>query len=268
MDVVLTPFLRVLVFWLGATVGSFLNVVAYRLPREQSLVRPGSRCPKCGKPIRWHDNVPVFGWLMLGGRCRACRARISARYPLVEAAMGTLALGLFLRWEPLFAWAAAASAAGAFLVAVALIDWDTFIIPDELSLGLAVFGLLISPINPYMRGPGESWWWAAWGSVKGAAIGFLMCLAIAEIGERIFGKEAMGGGDVKLLAAVGAWTGGTGAFDCLMLGSLLGAIYGIRQMVARKLKRSDPIPFGPFLAAGAVFNLFRLLPLGFPFSAP
>lgn len=268
MDEVITVWIRGVAFCYGAIVGSFLNVLAYRMPREESIVSPGSRCPACRKAIPWHDNIPVFGWLMLRGRCRKCRARISPRYPLVEAAMGALAAGLFARWEPMWAWAGAASLAAAALLAVALIDWDTFIIPDELSLGLTALGLLVSPLNPYMRAPGEAWWWAVWGAFKGGAIGFLMCLAVAEAGERIFGKEAMGGGDVKLMAAVGAWTGGLGAFNCLMIGSLLGSFYGFWQMGTKKLKRSDPIPFGPFLSAAAVFNLFRLLPLGFPFSPP
>lgn len=258
----------VLILWFGGCIGSFLNVVAYRLPREQSLVRPGSRCPKCGKAVRWHDNVPVLGWLLLLGRCRACRARISPRYPLVEAGTAALALGLYRRWTPLDAWALAAFAAAACLVAVALIDWDTFIIPDELSLGLAAAGLLVSPLNPYMAEPGAAWWWSVWYALRGGAVGFLMCLAVAEAGERLFGKEAMGGGDVKLLAGVGAWTGALGAFDCLMLGSLLGSLYGLFLILRGRLKRSEPIPFGPFLAAGAVFSLFRLLPLGFPFAAP
>lgn len=252
-----------LAFWLGASIGSFLNVVIYRLPREESVVRPRSRCPRCGKMIRWYDNIPVASWLWLRGRCRACRGRISPRYPLVEAAMGALAAGLWARWPQLPLWAAAAGVCSAFLLAIALIDWDTFLIPDELSLGLLAAGLAASPLNPYFtRG---HWWRPPLSSLEGAAVGFLVCLAVAELGERLFGKEAMGGGDVKLLAAVGAWTGGVGAFDCLMVASLLGSVYGIGLMLRGKARRSDPIPFGPFLSAAAVFNLFLLLPLGFPF---
>jgi len=249
-------------FWLGSVYGSFLNVVVHRLPREESLVRPASRCPRCRKPIAWHDNVPILAWLLLGGRCRNCRKRISARYPLVEAATGALAAGLALRWPGDPAWLAAATLACGALLAVALIDWDTFLIPDELSLGLVAAGLLCAPINPYFSD--AAWPVALWWSARGALAGFAMAWAIAAIGEALLKKEALGGGDVKLLAGVGAWAGATGAFDCLMLGSFAGSIYGVRLILAGRAKRSDPIPFGPFLAAGAAFNFFRLLPLGWP----
>jgi leader peptidase (prepilin peptidase)/N-methyltransferase len=256
---------RLAAFLFGSCFGSFANVLIYRLPLEQSIVKPRSRCPNCHKTIAWHDNIPVWSWIFLGGRCRNCRKTISARYPLVEAACGALAAGLWARWgqqgEPV--WAACVTLAACALVAVTLIDWDTFIIPDELSLGLWGAGLLLAPLNPYMGGP----WYAALGwSAFGSLAGFLMCWGVAVVGEKAFGKEAMGGGDIKLLAAVGAWSGALGAFDCLMVGSLLGAAYGVSQIAGKKLKRSDPIPFGPFLSAGAVFNFFFVLPLGFPFS--
>jgi len=249
-------------FWLGSVYGSFLNVVVHRLPRDESLVRPRSRCPRCRAMIAWYDNVPVLSWLWLGGKCRRCRKPISARYPLVEAAMGLLAAALRLRWADAPAWTAAAALACGALLAVALIDWDTFLIPDELSLGLVVSGLLAAPINPYFAG--SSWWAPVLWSAYGAALGFAMGWAIAALGEFMLKKEALGGGDVKLLAGVGAWAGAAGAFDCLMIGSLIGSIYGVRLLLSGKAKRSDPIPFGPFLAAGAAFNFFKLLPLGWP----
>ncbi len=249
-------------FWLGSVYGSFLNVVIHRLPRDESLVRPASHCPRCLKPIAWHDNVPILAWLALGGRCRHCRKKISPRYPLVEAATGLLSAGLALRWPGLPVWIAASAVACGALLAVALIDWDTFLIPDELSLGLVVAGLLTAPWNPYYAE--ASWPLALWWSARGAVTGFLMAWGIAVLGEALLKKEALGGGDVKLLAGVGAWTGATGAFDCLMLGSFVGSVYGVRLLMSGKAKRSDPIPFGPFLAAGAVFDFFRLLPLGWP----
>ncbi|HAZ08476.1 MAG TPA: prepilin peptidase [Elusimicrobia bacterium] len=250
-------------FWLGSVYGSFLNVVIHRLPREESIVRPSSRCPRCAKPISWHDNVPILSWLALGGRCRHCRKPIATRYPLVEAAMGVLAAVLQWRWPGLAAWGAAAALACGALLAVALIDWDTFLIPDELSLGLAVAGLLFSPLNAYLDADGR-WWLSGWWSLRGALVGFAVGWGVAAVGEAIFKKEALGGGDVKLLAGVGAWTGAVGAFDCLMIGSLLGSVYGVGLMAAGRAKRSDPIPFGPFLAAGAIFNFFHLLPFGWP----
>lgn len=251
----------------GSLYGSFLNVVVHRLPREESVVTPRSRCPHCGKPIAARDNLPVLSWLLLRGKGRCCRKAISVRYPLVEAATALLAAGLWARWgwTPVFA-GAAVLACGA-LLAVALIDWDTFLIPDELSLGLAVSGVIFSSINPYFDpGAGGAWWLPLWWSARGAVLGFVMGWAVAAGGEAIFGKEAFGGGDVKLLAGIGAWTGATGAFDSLMIGSTVGAAYGLALMRAGRAKRSDAIPFGPFLAAGAAFGFFKLLPLGWPFN--
>ena len=255
-------FARVVAFLYGSIYGSFLNVVVHRLPREESLVRPRSRCPRCRAQIAWFDNIPVLSWLALRGRCRSCRRPISARYPLVEAAVGALAAGLQWRWPGLPAWEVFATLACGALLAVALIDWDTFLIPDELSLGLTAAGVLASAWNPYFAG--EGWRWAAWWSVRGALAGLALGYVLAVVGEAAFKKEALGGGDVKLLAGVGAWAGATGAFDCLMLGSLAGTVYAVRLLLTGRARRSDPIPFGPFLAAGAAFNFFRLLPLGWP----
>jgi leader peptidase (prepilin peptidase)/N-methyltransferase len=260
----LTPLLASL---FGSLYGSFLNVVIHRLPREESVVAPRSRCPHCGKPIGWRDNLPVLSWVLLRGRGRCCGKPISARYPLVEAATALLSGGLWLKWGHVPAFAVGSALACGALFAVALIDWDTFLIPDELSLGLALAGLAFSPFNPYFdAGPAGAWWMAPWWSVRGAALGFLMGWGVAAGGEAMFKKEAFGGGDVKLLAGIGAWTGVTGAFDSLMLGSLVGSVYGLALMRARKLGRSDAIAFGPFLAAGAAFNFFKLLPLGWPFN--
>jgi leader peptidase (prepilin peptidase)/N-methyltransferase len=249
-------------FLYGSIYGSFLNVVVHRLPRDLSLVRPRSRCPECSKPIAWFDNVPIVSWLILGGRCRHCRKAISVRYPLVEAATGLLAAAVERRWAGSPGWAAAAALACGALLAVALIDWETFLIPDELSIGLVVAGLLAAPLNPYLAG--GPWWLPVLWSARGAFAGFAMTWLIAAIGEGLLKKEALGGGDVKLLAGVGAWAGATGAFDCMMIGSLIGSIYGVGLLLSGKARRSDPIPFGPFLAVGAVFNFFALLPIGWP----
>jgi len=246
----------------GSIYGSFLNVVVYRLPRGRSVVLPRSRCPRCGAAIAWYDNVPVLSWLILRGRGRCCRKPISARYPLVEAATALLAAGLVARWPQSLPWAAAAAAAGGVLLAVGLIDSDTFLIPDELSFVLVAGGLLCSPLNPYFAGAG--WRFGVWYSLRGALAGLALGWGLAAGGEALFKKEALGGGDVKLLAGIGAWTGAVGAFDALVLGSLLGSVYALRLLAAGRARRSDPIPFGPFLAAAAVFNFFRLLPLGWP----
>ncbi|MHB2026777.1 MAG: prepilin peptidase [Elusimicrobiota bacterium] len=253
------------VFGIGACLGSFLNVVIHRLPKGESVIFPRSRCPKCLGPIAFYDNIPIMSWIWLRGRCRACGERISSRYPAVEAFAAAACCAVWLRWRQSPLWAAAACLASLTLVVVALIDWDTFLIPDELSLGLCALGIICAPINPLLR----AWKWGARGSwlnsFLGAAFGFILCWAIAALGERIFKKEAMGGGDIKLLAAIGAWGGALGVFDALMIASISGAVYGGALMARKKIKRDEPIPFGPFLALGAMFNFFCLLPWGFPF---
>ncbi|HVA66520.1 MAG TPA: prepilin peptidase [Elusimicrobiota bacterium] len=250
------------VFWLGACLGSFLNVVICRLPKDESVVRPRSHCPGCGVLISFYDNVPILSWIFLRGRCRSCRGKISARYPAVELLMAGLCLSLWLRWGN-GPWVFSASLAAAGLTAVAFIDGDTFLIPDELSLGLCALGIGISGVNPLLAQ--ESWPWRAAASAGGAAFGFALCWGIAALGERLFKKEAMGGGDIKLLAAIGAWSGVLGVFDCVLIASFAGVLYGGTLMARRKLKRDEPIPFAPFLALGAIANFFYLLPWGFPF---
>jgi leader peptidase (prepilin peptidase)/N-methyltransferase len=150
------------------------------------------------------------------------------------------------------------------LLALSAIDWDHFIIPDELSLGMAVGGLLAAAFNPYLDAIGASWWSAPLLSLRGAIFGFGLGWAVAAAGEAFFKKEAFGGGDVKLMSAVGAWTGITGVIDCLMIACVLGSIYGLWLIRSGRAKGTDPIPFGPFLAVGAAFNFFRLLPIGWP----
>ena len=257
--------LSALAFVYGAMYGSFLNVVVHRLPKDQSLIRPRSRCPSCGKPIAWYDNVPVLSWLLLRGRCRACRKSFSVRYPLVEALMGVLSVVAWRHWGHRPGYALAVTLALGALLALSLIDWETFLIPDELSVGLLVLGLLAAPVNPWLETmPAAPWWKSMLLASRGAALGLALGWALAEGGELLFRKEALGGGDVKLLAAVGAWGGLTGAWDCLMIGAFLGTLYAASLLLRGKVKRGDPIPFGPFLAAGAALNLFWLAPFGWP----
>lgn len=246
----------------GLCIGSFINVVIHRLPKGRSLIRPGSHCPRCRAPIRWRHNVPLASFLVLGGRCGHCRRPIPWRYPLVEALLGALAGALWWRWPGQGFWLFLSIWAVAILVAIAFIDLDTFLIPNELSLGLLALGLAAAPLNPLLgSGAGER----LLASAAGALGGFLLCWGVAVFGEFLFKKEAMGGGDIKLLAAVGAWSGALGAFDCLVVGSLFGAFYGGSMVLRRRLARQDPIPFGPFLSLGAILNFFYILPLGFPF---
>jgi len=234
-----------IVFALGAVIGSFLNVCIYRIPREESIVWPGSRCPKCGAPIAFYDNLPIVSFLFLLGRCRKCRAPISWRYPLVEALNGAgylLLLNQFgLSW-PALLYALFLSA----LIVVTFVDLDVQIIPDVISLPGIVIGLAVS-------------YWLPQGLVSsliGAVGGYLFFWLVAEAGYRMLKQEAMGGGDLKLIAMVGAFLGWRSVILTIFLGSLSGAVVGLSFMALKGWGRRTPIPFGPFLALGAVLALF------------
>lgn len=233
-------------FALGAAVGSFLNVCIYRLPAGESVVSPPSRCPGCGSKIRPRDNVPVLSWLLLRGRCRACGGRISARYPLVELLNGLLTLALFLKFGPsltflvLFVFCSA-------LVAITFIDLDHQIIPDVISLpGIAV-GFACSFFLP----------WLGWkSSLIGIVAGGGSLLLVAWLYELFAKKEGMGGGDVKLLAMMGAFLGWRAVPFIIFASSLIGSIIGVTLMVVQRKDAKLAIPFGPFLALGAVLYIF------------
>jgi leader peptidase (prepilin peptidase)/N-methyltransferase len=230
----------------GLVVGSFLNVLVHRLPRGESVVSPGSHCPACGAPIRPRDNIPVVSWLLLGGRCRVCGARISARYPLIELANGALWAAVFLRsreW-PEFA-------GGAFFVsacvALAAIDAEFQILPDRITLtGIAV-GLLLAFLSK-TRSPG--------GALLGAAVGGGGLFLVAFLYEKIAGQEGMGLGDVKMLAMIGAFLGAGGVLVSVLLASLAGSAVGLAAIAAGRGDRKMRLPFGVFLAAGGVAALF------------
>jgi leader peptidase (prepilin peptidase)/N-methyltransferase len=237
-------------FIFGAVVGSFVNVLIYRLPREESIVSPRSRCPACGHPIRAIDNVPILSWLILRGRCRDCGARISPRYPLVEALSGLLAVGLVstfgLSPESFLFFALCAA-----LLAVVFIDLDCQIIPDAISLpGIAV-GLAASLfLDPGWPGYGLAS--SAIGAVGGGGLLFL----VREGYWYLRRQEGMGFGDVKLLAMIGAWLGWRAVPMVLLLGSLSGALVGIGLMVRGGHDLKHAVPFGPFLVLGAYCYLF------------
>jgi leader peptidase (prepilin peptidase)/N-methyltransferase len=271
---------------LGAVVGSFLNVVVHRLPRGESIVRPGSRCPACGQPIRpWH-NVPVLGWIALRGRCRDCGARIPVRYPLVEAGTALLFVGVALRFGPAVStalWMAFA----ALLLAAAAIDVDHRIIPDELSLGGLVLGLTAMPAARVLEGaaPAAAWAHAASGALLGGGllwiVGFAHARVCAATGRRFehwpgdgepFPPRGsldwwtwfpgMGFGDVKLLAMIGAFVGPVGVVQTLVAASLAGLVFGLAWAAARR-SFASPFGFGPMLALGALLAV--LVPVG-PFG--
>lgn len=248
---------------LGLAVGSFLNVCVSRLPAGQSLVRPRSRCPSCSAPIAWYDNVPLVSWILLRGRCRSCGGRISWTYPALELATGLVWLAMALLYGP--AWKALQAAVLLSLVlAIALIDARHYLIPDALSLGGLGAGLALSLL------PGPPSLLVA---VLGAALGFVLLLTVGVLGEWAFKKPAMGGGDMKMMAMVGAFVGPFGAVLTIFLGALAGTI--IFGPISLKTRRE--VPFGVFLALGAAITFlfgdvllagYRDLFLGSPGPGP
>jgi leader peptidase (prepilin peptidase) / N-methyltransferase len=231
------PVLLVLAALVGAAIGSFLNVCVCRLPEGESVVSPRSRCPECSTPIAWHDNVPVLGWTLLRGRCRTCRAGISVQYPLVELATAAIWVAAVARYGG--AWAALSAAVFfTLLLGIALTDARTYIIPDEFSIGGTILGLGLA------LAPGGITFTSA---VLGAALGFGVLWAVGALGSWWLGKDAMGGGDIKMMAMVGAFLGPAGVLLTIFLGALVGTlIFAPISMRTGKL-----IPFGIFLAVGA-----------------
>lgn len=221
----------------GLTIGSFLNVCTLRWPQDESVVFPGSHCPACDADIRWYDNVPVLSYLLLRGRCRACKDRISLQYPLVELATGLIWAGMFS-----YAGFSAEAMRGAvfltLLFGISLTDARFYIIPDQFSLGGLVLGIGLS----FLPGGIDPM-----GSVLGALLGFGLLRGVAVAGKWMFKKDAMGGGDVKMMAMVGAFLGMPGVLLTIFGGALLGSvIFGPISYKTGKL-----VPFGIFLAAGA-----------------
>jgi leader peptidase (prepilin peptidase)/N-methyltransferase len=254
----------------GLVVGSFLNVCIYRLPRDLSVVRPRSFCPACENPIAWFDNIPLLSYVLLGGRCRACGARIPLRYPLVElatAALFVLALmvaGPTLRAVKLMVFSAA-------IVGLIFSDLEERILPDEFTLGGLATGLLMAALAPMQamlilvfapRRWGDRWLSlgeAALGAVVTAGLLFLM----GALYEKVRKREGMGLGDVKMAAMLGAFLGLWGALQALLIGSLLGSMAGLAYIKATRKKASEyALPFGSFLGVGALVVAFlELAPL-------
>jgi leader peptidase (prepilin peptidase)/N-methyltransferase len=235
----------IFVLILGLIIGSFSNVCIYRIPRNESLIRPGSHCPRCNQPVKFYDNIPLVSFIILKGKCRYCKEKISWQYPLVEFLTAILYLLLFLRYGlqlVTFVYMLFCSA----LIIITFIDLKENIIPDVLSLPFLLLGFLmsfflknLSPLN----------------SMLGILVGGGILLLVAILGGFLFKKEAMGGGDIKLAAMVGAFLGWQLTFLSLFLSFLLGAIIGIIILIKNK-GQSDPIPFGPFIALGTIIALF------------
>jgi leader peptidase (prepilin peptidase)/N-methyltransferase len=297
LEVLLSP--AVLAF-LGLCIGSFLNVVIHRLPLmlerqwwadvahqladsdswkrvfgsqaeppqpqqataaalghalealpRLGIARPRSRCASCGHQIKWHENLPLLGWLRLKGRCSACGTRISARYPLIELLTAALfgALGWRIGAQPVvLLWCAV----GAVLIALAAIDWDTTVLPDALTLPLLWAGLLAAALG---------WTLPLTTSLWGAAAGYLSLWSVYWLFKLTTGKEGMGYGDFKLLAALGAWLGWQVIVPILLMSSVLGAVVGIGMKMRASLREGRYVPFGPFLAGAGIVVMLAGTPV-------
>lgn len=233
-------------FIYGAVIGSFLNVCIFRIPENISIVSPPSKCPVCGNMIRWYDNVPILSFVFLGAKCRSCKTPISYRYPLVEILNGTLTLLLFMKFGPTFTFLAMLVLCSS-LVVITFIDLDHQIIPDVISLPGILTGFACSFFLP----------WFSWkSSLIGILAGGGSLLLVAYAYQLITGKEGMGGGDIKLLAMLGAFLGWRSVVFIIFAASLVGSIIGISLMIAKGRDSKLAIPFGPFLAFGAVLYIF------------
>jgi leader peptidase (prepilin peptidase)/N-methyltransferase len=249
--------MSLLVIALGLVIGSFLNVVIYRLPRDESVVSPGSHCPSCNAQVQWYQNIPLFSYLFLGGKCANCKAKISWRYPLVELITALLFFAAFKGFEPSAFSIISQLRIWVFIsicIAITFIDFDHRIIPDELSLGGWAFGAL------------TAYWDFRYGMVHllvASVCGFGFFFLFALIYEKLTGRVGLGGGDIKFMGTIGVFLGGGGIWASLILSSIIGSIVGISLAWYQK-RNGDPeksvlraaIPYGPFLVFGALIELF------------
>lgn len=235
----------------GALIGSFLNVCIHRLPRGESIAWPGSHCPVCSTPIAWYDNIPIVSYVRLFGRCRSCRAPISMRYPVVEAANTAgyvIILAAFgMTWTTVL-YGILFSA----LLVVAGTDLTHKIIPNLVTVPGIILGLLgAATVLPT----------GFVNALLGVVVGGGILWALAWASPYLFGKEGMGGGDIKLLAMIGAFLGWKPALLTIMIGSLSGSVIGVLLILSGFMKREEYIPFGPFLVLGALLSMFFAQPL-------
>lgn len=257
----LDTFLSVVAFLLGTIVGSFLNVCVHRLPRNESVLKPRSKCPKCGHAIAWYDNIPILSWLVLRAKCRHCQAGISWRYPLVEAITGTLFLLVFLRFEyqvatPVY------MALSAGLVLVTFVDFDDWTIPNEVTFPGIPIGIACSLVEMfypesgfYVPGP----FVPVFNSLLGALVGGGALYVLDKLSLVLLKKRGMGFGDVKLAAMLGAFFG-LGVLLIIMLASVIGSIVGV-AMIAVKGRQTEEqeghyLPFGPYLSLAGLIVMF------------
>jgi leader peptidase (prepilin peptidase)/N-methyltransferase len=279
LGVLLSPWARILAFVLGAAFGSFANVVIYRVPQGLSIVKPGSRCPRCETPIPFYDNIPVLSYLWLRGRCRSCKERFSSRYLVVELLSGLLSFSLYVQyvhvplvqgggigWLPWLLW----FAFGLALLIVIYVDLDWWLIPNQVVLPVAALGLIVAAVDPDVLGTGLV------DGLASAAAGYLLFAGLRFVWYKLRGIEGLGLGDAKLLVMVAAFTGWRGLFWTVSAGAIQGLLVAIpMQLMGHKLANTDlqevhgddpelgeedpdagvmgkRVPFGPFLALAAL----------------
>ena len=248
------PVLTIFIFLAGLCIGSFLNVCIWRIPRDESIVWPGSHCPACNHAIAPWDNLPLLSWILLGGKCRHCRAPISPRYFVVELLTGALFAGLWLvhGWTlqtPVYLFFTAALVLGTF------VDFDHLILPDRVTIGGMVAGPILSFAFPPLQGQTERLP-ALVLSLIGLAVGYGLLWFVAAIGHAILKREAMGMGDVKLLGAIGACLGWPAVLFTIFVSSFSGTLLGFALIALGKKELQSKIPYGPHIALAAVLWMF------------
>lgn len=260
-------------FAFGACIASFLNVCIWRLPREESVVRPASHCPNCNAPIRWYQNIPVLSYIALGGKCANCRKPISMRYAVVELLGGALFAMAYLQWampamlgsEPAMALKPVMSLSAVFaswvvisgLILGSFIDLDHFYLPDRVTIGGMLLGVPASVLIPELQLE-RTWLDALCWSVAGLAFGFFFLWGMGWLFSKLFKKDALGFGDVKLMGAVGAFFGPTAVLFALIVSSIVGSVVGIALIVRGKAKLGGftAVPYGPFIAVATLVWMF------------
>ncbi len=253
----------VFLFAAGSCIGSFLNVCIYRVPRDQSIVFPGSHCPHCSHSIAWYDNLPILSFFILRGRCRHCGGGISSRYVTVEwlTAVLFVLIGLqhgYSAVTPLYCLLSAG------LIVAAFVDLDFMIIPDTVSLGGILSGVILSVLFPVLHGiqvdsmtAGAARLASLWSSLAGLLAGYGILWLVAKAGKRVLKRDAMGMGDVKLLGAIGAFLGYEAVLFTIFISSVLGAVVGLALMASHKHRWKLEIPYGPYISlAATIWMLF------------
>ncbi len=255
METLITAIGSTTAFTFGACIGSFLNVVIYRIPAGISLIYPPSRCPQCLHQLGITENVPVFGWLWLRGRCRWCKTNISSRYPIIEAVTGLLYMLVFWR----FGYSLETVGYCAFLswlLSLSMIDLDTMTLPSSLTKSGLVLGLIFQGVMGWQAAQGQGIANRLMFGVSGALLGIWLIEIIALVGLLMMGQQAMGDADGKLMATIGAWIGWKYVFLSSFIACGIGSIIGGGAIALRMIERKQPIPFGPFLAFGGALSLF------------